>query len=108
MCSIQLTWRTCCPRCADALLAGAGGGLGLAEVYAGLPPRPLRAPAAGSLGPAADRAEHLGYPPTQEVGSFIYLGAAACLETHVCRYNVGIQVMAMLVVAINVFTTGFY
>ena len=83
------------------------GGLGLTEVHAGLPPHPLRPPAAGSLGPAADRAEHLGYPPTQEVGSFIYLGAAACLETHVCRYNVGIQVMAVLVVGINVFTTGF-
>ena len=43
------------------------------------------------------------------VASIIYLGAAALQHIFdICRYNVGIQVMAMLVVAINVFTTGFY
>ena len=42
------------------------------------------------------------------VASIIYLGAAALQHIFdICRYNVGIQVMAVLVVGINVFTTGF-
>ena len=92
---------------ADAALAGAGRGL--EEVPPGLAPRRVRPPAAGRLGAASDRAEHLGYQTTQEVGSItIYLGDDALKHIFdIFRYNVGIQVMAVIVVGINVFTTGF-
>ena len=37
----------------------------------------------------------------------VLLLCSTYLIFNICRYNVGIQVMAVLVVGINVFTTGF-